>query len=368
MRILTVLCGLLMFAGPALAQTPAQPAIDVVFCIDCSGSMGGVIETAKQKVWGIVNEVAKVKPTPILRIGLYGYGNGEGPFRKFDLTADLDEVYKNLMTFKDEGWGSEYVGLVIQKATTEMDWAQGNQSLRVIYVVGNETAQQGSVDYKASAPAAIARGIQVNAIYCGNTDYQNATPTWREVARLADGQYMEIAGSGGGIVMATPFDDQLAQLNTRLNGTYIGYGAAAPAAVANQAMQDSNSISVAGGSNSVLAERAVAKSSALYSNGRWDLVDRSREANFDLGVLPEQDLPKELRDLEPAKRAEFIQAKAKERAEVQSQIQTLAERRNAFIKQEIEKKGLTESQALDRAIRQSIIDQAEKKGFKVAAN
>src|SRR5205814_555722 len=137
----------------ALAQSPATkpiaadtPVVDVVFCIDCSGSMGPVIDTAKQKVWAIVNEVAKIKPTPILRIGMYGYGNGNGPFRKFELSDDLDTVYSNLMTFKDEHWGDEYVGLVIQQATNEMKWTEGNKAIKMIYLVGNETAKQGPVD------------------------------------------------------------------------------------------------------------------------------------------------------------------------------------------------------------------------------
>src|SRR5205809_5769174 len=110
-------------AGAAAAAKPAavedKPHIDVVFCIDCSGSMGPVIETAKQKVWAIVNEVARAKPSPVLRIGLIGYGNAMGPFRTFALTSDLDEVYKNLLPFNDRLGGDEYVGLAIHKATTE---------------------------------------------------------------------------------------------------------------------------------------------------------------------------------------------------------------------------------------------------------
>src|SRR3954452_15936111 len=97
-------------AKPAGGPAEEKPHIDVVFCVDCSGSMGPVIEAAKQKVWSIVNEVARARPSPVLRIGLLGYGNADATYRRFDLTDDLDEVYKNLMTFKDEGWGDEYVG------------------------------------------------------------------------------------------------------------------------------------------------------------------------------------------------------------------------------------------------------------------
>src|SRR3954468_20283844 len=105
-------------AEPAKADAAGKPAddrphIDVVFCVDCSGSMGPVIETAKQKVWAIVNEVARAKPSPVLRIGLLGYGDHDRQFRQFDLTDDLDDVYKHLVTFKDEGWGDEYVGLAV---------------------------------------------------------------------------------------------------------------------------------------------------------------------------------------------------------------------------------------------------------------
>src|SRR5688500_15810036 len=194
------LCLLVLASVPARASDqPAtrptdRPTIDVVFCIDCSGSMGGVIETAKQKVWAIVNQVAKAKPAPVLRIGLFGYGDADRQFRKFDLTDDLDEVYKNLMTFRDQGWSEEYVGLIIHKATSEMKWSGGQRGLKIIYVVGNETARQGPLDfdYAITAPKAIRNNILVNAIYCGDTDSSAATPTWRQIAQLAEGSYMQI--------------------------------------------------------------------------------------------------------------------------------------------------------------------------------
>src|SRR5687767_14004872 len=110
-----VLAGMLI-AGAASAQEEKKAPIDVVFCIDCPGSMGGIIETAKQKIWRIVNEIARAKPTPRLRIGLIGYGDADRSHRMYPLSDDLDLVYQNLMTFKDEGWGDEWVGLAIGEA------------------------------------------------------------------------------------------------------------------------------------------------------------------------------------------------------------------------------------------------------------
>lgn len=352
----------LCLVSPAIGRQPDAPAIDIVFCIDCSGSMGGVIETAKQKVWAIINETARAKPAPIVRIGLIGYGNGEGPFRIFALSDDLDEVYKNLMTFKDEGWGSEFVGLAIHRATDEMQWSQGKQVLRVMYMVGNETARQGPADfdYSRTAPAALAKEIVVNAIYCGDADHANSTPSWKELARLADGDYMEIAAEGGAIAMATPFDDELAALNVTLNKTYLPYGERALAAARNQLAQDANAMNLGG---SVLADRAAAKAGSAYRNAGWDLVDASREADFDLGKLDEQDLPESVRQLAPEQRAEFIAQTSRERAAVQEQIRQLAAKRDQFIKVEVEKQGLTQDKAFDEAVKKSLVEQAQRKGF-----
>lgn len=353
-------------AEPAKAAAPAageKPHIDIVFAIDCSGSMGAVIETAKQKVWAIVNQTAKAKPSPVLRIGLIGYGNGMGPFRQFELTDDLDSVFKNLMTFKDEGWGSEYVGLAVDKATHDMKWADGKQTLKVIYVVGNETARQGpsEKDYAKTAPVAIAKGIIVNAIYCGDVDYQNAPPTWREMAKLADGQYMEIAQSGGAIYVATPFDDELAKLSGELNKTYCGYGSGAKDGVALQTAGDAEALKLSGGN---AAERALSKSAAQYSNARWDLVDACKDPKFKLEDVKEDQLPEELKKLKPEERRAYIDKLAKQREEVQAKIKEIAAKRDAHIKVEVEKKGLTSDKAFDEAVTKSLKEQAEKKGYK----
>src|SRR5262245_60859012 len=103
MKILAAFAVLALAAGPLWAQEkPAGRTIDLVFCIDRSGSMDQVIDTAKQKVWGIVNEIARAKPMPKLRIGLIGYGSADQDIKFFGLTDDLDQVYKDLMTFKTD--------------------------------------------------------------------------------------------------------------------------------------------------------------------------------------------------------------------------------------------------------------------------
>ncbi|MCZ6812315.1 MAG: hypothetical protein O7D97_09960, partial [Planctomycetota bacterium] len=65
-----------LFAGlreSTACDTPVVPHsqkrhVDLVICLDTSGSMQGLIESAKQKLWGIVNDLALAEPTPELRV------------------------------------------------------------------------------------------------------------------------------------------------------------------------------------------------------------------------------------------------------------------------------------------------------------
>src|SRR5437773_741682 len=73
--------GAVAVAGPVLVQTPQprKPALpgkqtlELVFALDTTGSMGGLIEGAKQKIWGIVNDVLKGQMARKVRVGLVAY-------------------------------------------------------------------------------------------------------------------------------------------------------------------------------------------------------------------------------------------------------------------------------------------------------
>src|SRR5207248_8485728 len=96
---------------PAVGQTAQQkavpPRIEVVFVLDTTGSMGGLIDAAKQKIWSISNQIATGTPTPHLRIGLVAFRDrGDDYVTKIqDLTDDLDAVHSNLMSFQAAGGG-----------------------------------------------------------------------------------------------------------------------------------------------------------------------------------------------------------------------------------------------------------------------
>src|SRR5215210_665074 len=87
-------------AAPAERKDP-KPQVEVVFCLDTTGSMSGLIEGAKQKIWSISNQIVAGKPTPNLKVGLLAYRDrGDAYVTKMtDLTDDLDKIYATIKEF-----------------------------------------------------------------------------------------------------------------------------------------------------------------------------------------------------------------------------------------------------------------------------
>src|SRR2546430_12812575 len=99
--------GLGQLSAAPVERKDTKPRVEVVFCLDTTGSMGGLIDGAKQKIWSICNQIAGGKPTPELKVGLVAYRDRGDQYvtKVFDLTDDLDKVHVNLMSFKADGGG-----------------------------------------------------------------------------------------------------------------------------------------------------------------------------------------------------------------------------------------------------------------------
>jgi hypothetical protein len=369
---LTVLA--LTLPGPARAQAPARPApvIDVVLCLDVSSSMNDLIDSAKVKLWDLVNELGGVQPTPRLRVGLYSYGHRDYDAKKgwvrkeVDLTDDLDTVYKQLNGLRIAPPGSdEYVARVCRDAIAEQKWAADRKALRLIFVCGNEPADQDKeVPLDAVARAAIEKDIVINTIYCRWIGaVAGEVEGWQNLARKAEGRFAQIDMKKGTIAIATPQDRRLEELGAALNRTYVAYGVKElrEAKVENQLAQDANAFRLG-----VAAGRAGTKATGLYRNTDWDLVDRLKDdPKFDVTKLPEAELPEELKKLKPAERVAYVQKKLAEREHLQKEITELSKQRAEYLGQETKKRDKVGDKAFDEAVRGALRELARKKGFSI---
>src|SRR5687768_438040 len=90
-------------AAPAADEAKQErPRVEVCFVLDTTGSMGDLIAGAKQKIWSIANTIIAVKDKPQIKIALIGYRDRGDEYvtRVFDLTDDIDTVFKNLQDFQ----------------------------------------------------------------------------------------------------------------------------------------------------------------------------------------------------------------------------------------------------------------------------
>ncbi len=352
------------------AAKPAvkQPVIQLAILLDTSNSMDGLIDQARTQLWKIVNEFIAVKRDdvrPLLQVALFEYGNNNLSAKDhfirlvLPLTDDLDKVSQELFALKTNG-GLEYCGAVIKAAIDRLDWSKDNADLKVVYIAGNEPFDQGPIDFRQSCKSAITKGIQINTIFCGG-NAEGVSTFWKDGAVLADGSFVSIDADAKVADIPAPQDKELAQLSAKLNTTFVPYGKRGEEGALNQAAQDSNS---AGISLSNAAQRASVKGSAYYRND-WCLVDNVFNDKVKIEEVKEEELPENMRKMSMKERKEYIEAKKKERDEIQKKIAALSVERGKFVDEEMKKTAeKTGVETLDTAVIKTVRKQAEAKNYK----
>lgn len=358
--------------APAQTQSPSvvvvQPAaaeapkIQLALLLDTSSSMDGLIDQARSQLWAVVNALDSATfrgATPQLEIAVYEYGNDglsaeRGYIRKVvPFSRELDIVSEGLFGLTTAG-GDEFAGQAIDRATRELSWDDGENVLRVLYIAGNEEFSQGPRDFHDTVAAARAKGIVVNTVNC--TAYGRWDEGWQEAARIGGGKALRIDQDAKQAYIASPYDDEIETLSTKLNSTYIGYGVRAEVALQNQVAQDSNSLS-AGRASSIA--RAMSKTSKLYDNSDWDLVDATEQGLIDLTTLDRGQLSGDLEGLSTEALKRTVQSASKERAQLKKKLRALQKKREAHVAE----RRSEDSARLDNAIIDSITTQAQASGF-----
>jgi len=373
-RFALVLAALVLVPGARAAEAKDKPApvIDVVLCLDVSSSMDDLLASAKVKLWELVNELGAVRPTPRLRVGLYSYGHRDYDARKgwvrreVDLTADLDTVYKQLNALRIAGRGSdEYVARVCRDALAEQKWSAEKKALKLIFVCGNEPADQDKeVTLESVARTAVAQDVIINTIYCARgSATAGEVEGWQNLAKKAEGRFARIDMRKGTVAVATPHDKKLEELGAKLNTTYVAYGRkeVREAKSRNQSAQDANAAMFHAG-----AGRAISKATGLYRNADWDLVDRLKDdPKFDVKKVPDAELSDELKKMKPEERVAHVRKKLAEREAIQKEIAELSSKRSEYLQQETKKSAKLGDKAFEEAVRGALRDQARRKGFTI---
>ncbi len=355
---------------PAIAgEIIEQPRIQVAIVLDTSNSMDGLIDQTRNQLWQVVNEFSSARQNgirPILEIALFEYGNdgnasGEGYVRMLNgFTRELDAVSAGLFSLTTNG-GSEYCGFAIETAVNSLQWSQSDSDIKTIFIAGNESFAQGPISYRAAARLAGEHGISINTIHAGSHE-EGIRDQWRSGALLAGGDYMSIDANQQVVHIVAPQDDRIAELNARLNQTYLPYGDSGAENSQRQMEQDSLSSGISSG---LLAKRAKSKASAFYDNSNWDLVDALKQGKVEaeeLAQMEDEKLPEPMLGMSAQEKLDYVEQQAQSRSRIQQEISELSESRAVYV---AEKKSeqVVAAPSMSDALTNAIKKQADQKDF-----
>jgi hypothetical protein len=321
------------WAAGSLTSPPPPAAghrIDVVFAVDTTGSMGGLLEGAKRTVWSIASHIKDIDQQADLHVGLVAYRDlgDEYVTKDFALTGDLDAMFAELSSYYAAGGGDtpEDVDAALYDAVHKLQWRDGAK--KMIFLVGDAPpASRGDVPrFEVTAKVAAEQQIVINTIRCGgDTDTAQA---WQQISMIGHGEFSTIREDGGVQQIATPYDDKLAEVGRKMDETTIVYGdsgvrhayegkmavaAAAPAA----AKADRAGYMAKGGAPAAAPEDivgAVATGSATV-----DTIDTTK-------------LPAEYQGKSKAELAKDLAEKAADRAKAQKEMGELSKQRDEYLK------------------------------------
>jgi len=363
--------GLLPPVDPA---ANGHPRVEVVFALDTTGSMSGLIKAAKEKIWSIASTMASAQPAPEIRMGLVAYRDRGDSYvtQRVGLSSDLDSVYGALMDFQAQGGGDgpESVNQALYDALHNMAWSQDPKTYKVVFLVGDAPPHMDypdDVKYPKTLAEAVRRGIVVNTVQCGSLG--STTPAWQKIAQLGQGRYFQVDQAGSAVAVATPFDEKLAKLSAELDDTRLYYGTEKEKAK-HQAKVAATDKLHAASSIEAQARRATfnaSKSGKKNLLGEGELVDAVTSGKVDLGKIDRDELPEPLQAMAPAERATVIEQKAERRNELKVEIGRLARQRADYLKDEVGHTKAAE-ESLDRKIYRAVQEQGAGHGLRYEAD
>ena len=343
--------------------------IEVVFVLDTTSSMSGLIGAAREKIWSIASTMASAQQNPDIRMGLVAFRDRGDAYitRVYDLSEDLDQMYASLMDFRAQGGGDgpESVNQALFDSIHKISWSQDDDVYRVVFLVGDAPPHMDypdDVKYPATLAEAQRRGIVVNTIQSGRHNYTR--PAWQQIAALGQGEYFQVENNGNAVAVATPYDERMAQLAAELEATRLFYGDAAARAEQERKLEASKKL------REQLSTEALARRSAYNATasgkanllGDQELVEAVTSGEVELDDIEEEELPASMYDVLPARRIEVIREKAEQRREIQQEIEELSESRQLYILEQLEAEGGA-GDSLDEKIYRAVKDQAAEVGL-----
>ncbi len=179
-------------------------ALDVLFLIDATGSMGDEIDRLKDTVDEVASRAAALD-TPIdLRMALTVYRDEGDAFltRTFDFTADIASFQSALDDVVADGGGDypEALDEALADALAKPAWRDPDSTIQLMFLLADAPPQIGrqvEQPYDASMRIAAERGIRIFPIASSDSDDQ-AEYVFRQLAQFTGARFVFLSYGVGG--------------------------------------------------------------------------------------------------------------------------------------------------------------------------
>lgn len=325
-------------AGTSLSDLGHPKRVEIAFVLDTTGSMSGLIDGAKRRIWGIADAVRKLHPEAEIRIGLVGYRDRGDAYvtEVTDLSSDIGAIYGKLLDFRAQGGGDwpESVNEALSVAVGKLGWTEGDDARRLIFLVGDAPPH---MDYVQDVPfgdtlkIAATKGILVDALQCGKA--ADTELAWKTIAQLGRGRYAQIPQEGGVVQISTPQDEEILQIQIRLNRTIIPYGSQTRQNEVRQKAARVEAAPAASASDmaSYNTRAAAPAERAKVVTGEGDLVADAMAGKLDVDKVKREELPEAYRGLSTGELRAEIDKQRAERSRLQTKLGQLVVARDAAV-------------------------------------
>jgi hypothetical protein len=354
------------FAAPSSAL--ARPTVEVAFVLDTTGSMGGLIEGAKRKIWSIATAIVDSNPEADIRMGLVAYRDIGDDYvtRKIELTADIQDLYANLLELKARGGGDwpESVNEALDVAVNKLQWSSGGDTRRIVFLVGDAPPHMDytqDTKYPLTLSVAKQKDIIVNAVLAGNA--QDTARIWRDIAQNGNGRFIPIPQDGGQIVIIeTPYDEEIIILQREINGTVIPYGPRALQKRTEDKTRQLSQVAAAAPAQasemaSYLNKRSKATSEAVTGEG--DLVADVATGRSSFSAIKEEDLPDSVRAMKPEQRIAEVNRQMGQRKALNEKLAALVAKRDKYVTEQ-RAKAAPKASSFDRVVEDTLKAQIKR--------
>ncbi|MBK5285659.1 MAG: VWA domain-containing protein, partial [Bacteroidia bacterium] len=154
------------------AQRIQPPPIDIVFCMDLSGSTNGIIEHLRNHLWHFVHELDQLEPQANYRFGFVGYSRPSFGKDNYyvkvirDLSYDNELLSSEMFALRTQvEQGSQFVGAALMNCIKNLNWSKEKDAVKIIFLSGNGFVNADGDTYKKACELAVSRGIIIHSLY-----------------------------------------------------------------------------------------------------------------------------------------------------------------------------------------------------------